>query len=215
MATKTNYTKNGKNYYRITKVIGHKPDGTPIKKEFYGTGYKEAKEKADKYISKLSNGLTANFDKQIFSNVLREWLFTIKRVAVKPSTFVSYEGTFRNYLSISPLSNMRMDTIKKLDVQNYYNKLFEDGKTTEKIKAINKLLHSFFEYACDEGYVLKNPCDKISIPKALNFHEAKNREFFTEEEINYIAKKINGLKFEYVVLTAIYTRNAWRRTTGA
>lgn len=37
MAVKTNVIKNGKKYYRITKTIGHKDNGDPIKKEFYGT----------------------------------------------------------------------------------------------------------------------------------------------------------------------------------
>lgn len=196
------YIKNGKKYYRITKTIGQ------TRKDFYGTTLKEAKEKAEKYIANINKGYSPDFDKQVFINVLREWLFTIKRVAVKPSTFVSYEGVYRNYLSSSPFAHMKLKDIKKLDVQSYYNSLFEKGKTTEKIKMINKLLHSFFEYVIDEGYILKNPCHKISIPKHLNFYEDKKLEVFTEDEINYIIKKTNGLKFEYVVLTAIYTRDA-------
>ena len=47
MAKKTNYSKNGKEYYRLTKTIGKKADGTPIKKEFYGSCKAEAEEKAD------------------------------------------------------------------------------------------------------------------------------------------------------------------------
>ena len=45
MAKKTNFESNGKEYFRITKTIGHKADGTPIRKQFYGTGKKEAEEK--------------------------------------------------------------------------------------------------------------------------------------------------------------------------
>ena len=208
MAYKTNYTKNGKNYYRLTRVVGHSPDGTPIRKEFYGAGYKEAKEKADKYISKMNNGYSINFEKQIFNDVIKSWLFTIKRVAVKPSTFVSYEGIHRNYLSSSPLSSMKIDNIKKIDVQNYYNNLYENGKSTEKIKMINKLLHSFFEYTIEEGYTHRNPCDKICIPNSHHFPQDKKLDIFTEEEMNYISKKVEGLKYEYVILTAMYTRNA-------
>ena len=30
MARKTNFEINGKQYYRVTKTIGHRADGTPI-----------------------------------------------------------------------------------------------------------------------------------------------------------------------------------------
>ena len=35
MAKKYNCIKNGVQYFRKTKTIGHEIDGTPIKKEFY------------------------------------------------------------------------------------------------------------------------------------------------------------------------------------
>ena len=208
MPKKTNCIKNGKKYYRISQIIGYDINGNPIKKDFYGEGYKEAQAKVNEYLNKLENGYDINFDKQTFNKAIKNWLFTIKRVSVKPSTFVSYEGTYRNYLSLSPFLNSKINDIKKINIQNYYNNLFNNGKSTEKIKQINKLLHSFFEYAIDEGYTIKNPCNKISIPKPPQINEDKIRSVFTEEEINYIIKNINGLKYEYVVLTAIYTRNA-------
>lgn len=42
MAVKTNYKKNGKEYYRVTATIGKKSDGRLIRKEFYGKSKKEA-----------------------------------------------------------------------------------------------------------------------------------------------------------------------------
>lgn len=45
MAKRTNFESNGKEYFRIVKTIGHKADGTPIRKQFYGTGKKKLKKK--------------------------------------------------------------------------------------------------------------------------------------------------------------------------
>ena len=53
MAKKTNFNVNGNEYFRVTKTIGHRADGTPIRKQFYGTGIKEANQKADEYINNL------------------------------------------------------------------------------------------------------------------------------------------------------------------
>lgn len=55
MAKKTNVIINGKEYYRVTKTVGHKPDGTPIKKPFYGSCKSEADEKANEYINNINN----------------------------------------------------------------------------------------------------------------------------------------------------------------
>ena len=45
MAKKTNYTKNGIEYYRITKTIGHKEDGTPVKLDLSSFYMNSAEEK--------------------------------------------------------------------------------------------------------------------------------------------------------------------------
>ena len=57
MARKTNIEVNGKNYYRVTRTIGHRADGTAIRKQFYGNGINEANQKADEYIRNLKIGL--------------------------------------------------------------------------------------------------------------------------------------------------------------
>lgn len=64
MASKTNCTKNGKEYYRISKVVGHKINAAgnevPVRKEFYGESKKEAEEKYREYMAKKSQGLESN-----------------------------------------------------------------------------------------------------------------------------------------------------------
>ena len=206
MAKKTNFEVNGSKYFRVTRTVGHKADGTPIRKTFYGTGINEANEKADEYMNKLKNGYSNEFDKVTLIEVLQKWLFSVKLVAVKPATFVTYESNFRNYITNSNIAGLKVCDIKKIHIQDYYNKLFSEGKSTEKIKAIHKLLHSFFEYAVDEGYLIKNPCHKAIIPKnTLVKHEDKKLEIFTQEEINNILKAFKGNKYEYLVYTAVFT----------
>ncbi|WP_371414831.1 hypothetical protein [Caloramator sp. E03] len=42
MASKTNYNKNGNEYFRVTATIGRDANGKLIRKEFYGKSKKEA-----------------------------------------------------------------------------------------------------------------------------------------------------------------------------
>lgn len=186
---KTNLTVNGNEYYRIRKVVGHKADGSPIVKSFYGTGIKEAEEKASKYMNKLNNGYSNDFEKVTVIELLKTWLFNVKLIAVKPSTFTSYETNYRLYIVSSSISNLKVSEVKKIHIQTFYNELFENH-STEKVKSVHKLLHSFFEYAVDEGYLVKNPCHKIIIPKN-NLEKSQNKklDIFTLNDINYIKNK--------------------------
>ena len=75
MAVKTNVNKNGNKYFRITRTIGHKEDGTPIKKEFYGNSKSDAEEKANQYLNDLKNGLIVSAENYTISQLMHIWLF--------------------------------------------------------------------------------------------------------------------------------------------
>ena len=120
MAKKTNFEVNGKSYYKITRTVGHKPDGTAIKKVFYGTGVKEANEKADKYMNQLKSGMTLDFEYITIDELMYKWLFQIKKNEVKPSSFQSYEGTYRNYIKDSDIAGLKVYNTKSLQIQEYY-----------------------------------------------------------------------------------------------
>ena len=147
MAKKTNCTKNGKKYYRVVRVIGHKSDGSPIKKEFYAEGKAEAEEKANKYINKLKDGLEIGFEKLTLVDGMSNWIYNVKKYDnIKPSTFESYEGTFRNYVKNSDIAYLLIFEIKSIHLQTHYNKMSKNGFSSSKIKKLNKLLYQFFEY---------------------------------------------------------------------
>nr|DAQ61933.1 MAG TPA: Integrase [Caudoviricetes sp.] len=205
MAKRTNFESNGKEYFRITKTIGHKADGTPIRKQFYGTGKKQAEEKAEEYINKIKNGMTLDFENVTVDELIYKWLFQIKKNEVKPSSFQSYEGTYRNYIKDSDISGLKVYNTKSIQIQEYYNKLGKN-KTYSQINKLNKLLKQFFSYAEREGFILKNPCNNITIPnKSVKKSVKPEIEYFSEDEIKLLKKAFMGHKFENLILTALGT----------
>lgn len=205
MAKKTNSKINGQNYYRIRRTIGHKANGKPIIKSFYGSGINEANQMADEYINRLKNGLENSLLDITVDELMHKWLFSTKRIAVKPATFASYEGNYRLYVQPSSVSILKISEVKKMHIQDFYNNLFKTN-STEKIKAIHKLLHSFFEYAVDEGYIAKNPCHKVIIPKNnLTKTEKKEIPVFSADELKMIKEAFKGNKYELLINTAINT----------
>lgn len=204
MAVKTNVVINGKEYYRVTKTIGHKADGTPIKKPFYGSCKSDAEEKANEYIDKINNGLSIDFEYVTLNELIYKWLFQIKINEVKPSSFQSYEGTYRNYIKDSEIAGLRLYNIKSIQIQEYYNRLGKD-KTYSQIKKLNKLLKQFFFYAEKEGYIIKNPCNNVTIPNKEKQIKKEIIEYFNEEEIKQLKEAFKGSKLENLILVALGT----------
>ena len=125
MAKKTNIEINGKQYYRVTRTIGKKADGTLIRKQFYGTGINEANKKADEYVNDIKNGLITNFEYVTINDAMHTWLFDflLNSASIKPSTFQRYEGIYRKYIKSSSIAGLRASTFTSLQLQKFYNRL--------------------------------------------------------------------------------------------
>lgn len=212
MAKKTNFTVNEKEYYRVTRTVGHKANGVPIRKSFYGSGIKEANEKADKYMNDLKTGLISGNQIMTINILLPKWLFTVKKNELKPSSFESYESTYRNYVKEYLIADLSINDIKSLKIQEYYNKMIKDDVSIHNVRKVHKLLRQFFGYADKEGYILKNPCSNVTLPKAQK-NEAKNIisnkklkfSYFNEDEIELLKKAFKGNIYENVILFALGT----------
>ena len=207
MAKKTNFEVNGHKYFKVTKTIGHKVDGTPIKKVFYGSGINEANQKADKYINDLKSGLVNGNQLMTINGVFPDWLFGVKKNEVKSSTFESYYSTYKKFIEPLDISNIPINEIKSLKLQSCYN----DLKTTpNNVKKTHKVLNMFFKYAEKEGYILKNPCNNVSLPKDKKniskiLEKKQSFQYYSEDEIKRLKDVFKGDKFEKVVLFALGT----------
>ncbi len=205
MAIKTNFEVNGNKYYRVTRTIGYKSTGIPIKKVFYGKGINEANEKANDYMNKLKNGLVQNFDKLTIDEIMHYWIYEYLPSQIKPSTYDRYEGIYRNYVQTSPLSQVKIDKINVIKIQNYYNELEENGKTYSQIYSLNKVLKTFFFWCVDNDYILKNPASKIKLKKPVSLVSKSKNKAFTDEEIKLIKEEIKGSYFEVIFLFDLST----------
>ncbi|WMJ79573.1 site-specific integrase [Clostridium sp. MB40-C1] len=208
MARKTNCVKNGKEYFRVTASIGRDSNGKLIRKEFYGKSKKEAEEKRDTYLLGIKNGLNVDYKNATLGTLMHIWLFEVVRVSnkIKPSSFQRYEGIYRNYVKNSEIYGLKVSDLKGIQLQRYYNSLYENGKSSNVIKNLNKLLKTFFNYAIDEGYILRNPCSgkKIVIPGG-NEHKEKEISIFSNNEIHALKNILGGHRLKALILLALGT----------
>lgn len=216
MAIKTNVTINGKEYYRIRITIGKDKNGKDIIKNFYGKSKKDAENKRDKWLQENHLGLNHVIKKDSLSMTMYDWIWNILRVSgIKESSFERYEGIYRNYIENAEIGYMRLEDIQRINIQKYYNDLYEKGKTYSQIKNAHKLINMFFKYAVIEGYLLRNPCEGISLDQYkeeetieeldMLFEDESKIETFSEEEISIILNNITNPKLKILVKFALGT----------
>ena len=209
MAKKTNINVNGKEYYRIRKTIGYKDNGDPVLKSFYGKSKSDAEEKAEKYINDLKNGLIVSVENYTISQLMHIWLFDFLNNSsnLKPSTFQRYEGIYRNYIKTSILAGTKISKINPIQIQKYYNELYKT-KTYSQINTLNTILKVFFNWCCNNGYIVKNPCLNLNIKgnksDVIN-SKRKEVEILNTKEIKTIKNCIKNTNFELLFLLDLGT----------
>lgn len=210
MAVKTNFTSNGKEYYRITCDVGIDANGKRIRKQFIGKNKKEAEQKKLDYLNKSSMGIQ---NKTLwFSQAMRSWLFEVVKMSgnIKATSFSRYAGIYAKYFENCPISHISLDKLESIDIQRYYNELHKQGKSSNIINNNNKLLKQFLNYAVDCGYILKNPCSgkRVVIPKdkTKNSSDKLNKvPVFSKESMQKILSRREDTKIRYIALISYAT----------
>lgn len=213
MAVKTNFQVNGNDYFRVTCSVGIYSNGKRIRKTFYGKSKKEAEKKKNEYLNNIQLGLSTDISKATLSSTMKTWLFEVVKVSnnIKPTTFERYEGIYRNYIKDAPIASLNISSIKSLQVQRYYNDLYNHKdetkqKSSNQIKTLNRLLKQFFNYAVEEGYILKNPCQgkRIVIPGIVE-HTSREVDIFTNDELKSIFSSNEKSVIKYMAIVCACT----------
>ena len=206
---KINATAKGKDYFRIRTFIGYDDKGEYVYKNFYGTSKSDAENKRNAYLKEIESGLNPDLSSQSLSQAMNTWLWNIEKYSGnKSSSFERYESIYRNYVRDAGIGILKISDIKKLAIQKCYNDLKDNGKSYSQITSLHKLLNKFFGYAEIEGYIIKNPCKGLKIPKDDEDEieeEDKVIETFDNDEIKTIIKSIGNKKLKYIVMFALLT----------
>lgn len=191
-----------RNCYRGQLTIGVDENGKAKRKSFYGKTKKEVKEKMETY--KLLNPINkAAINEYTVATWFNYWLWNIKKRDIKPKTFERYECIYRNYIKGSEIANIPLYKFKLNNLQAYYNRLSDNGKSPSIIKTINEKLKSSMIDAEKNGYIEKNYCQLVNLPKEKI--KEKKIEVFSVDQQNEFLEIIKGHEFEILFLLALGT----------
>lgn len=205
MAKKTNCTKKGTTYFRIHRKINGKYE------DFYGKSKSEAEEKYYERRKEAELGVIQTKDITI-NDFLPKWLFTVKIHEIKPASLESYESTYRNNIKPYSIADIPIRKISSIVIQDFYNSLLKNKKSTNTINKVHKLLTSFFKYVEKENYIAKNPCNNTTIPKDKNIDvdtiiekQKLPFKYFNVDEIKILRKAFENNKYKNVIDFALGT----------
>ena len=209
MAEKTNYEKNGKKYYRIQKVVGHKINAAgnevPVRKEFLGKNKKEAEAKVQAYFDKQKAGLESR--KQYFGVMAENWIntFLVNDAKLKDTTRELYINTWRNYVPTSDFYHLPIEDVSTATIQRFYDSLEASGNV---IATINKVMSRFYKYLVREGYATHNNADSLTWKKSRE-KKADDIVIWSEAELDTILHNFDmaqkGFRFRSLIILAVYT----------
>lgn len=221
---KYNCTKNGKQYYRLTRTIDGK------KKEFYGDGKKDAERKAEEYIKKLKDeaetrekAIAAGYDPDassvLFREGIEEWFFKIKKMECKKlSTFDRYEIMLRKQVlecglcKTCTLCNSKIRDVSRSMIKNCVLKMEKSPvKTAGNIDSFLTITKLYFEYLLDEEIVSGiNPCRKLKAVRAPEI-EQNREEKYIDRELREKMKNVLNSESEVVRIALFLDFNSGLR----
>ena len=190
--------KNGKEYYFFR--LRHENLAKP--KDIYAKTVKELETKIKNITNELNHGVKAN--EIIFGDFLKDWLYDVKFIGLKPKTKMLYDSVFRNHIKNNEIYNIKLKSLKAIDVQKYFNKLYQKDVSNSLLSTTNKIIAPCIRYAYNNGYIIKDFSRMYSVPKKSETNDKKVKPFTLEEQKKFL-KAIEGHRHEVLFLVALYT----------
>ncbi len=190
--------KNGKEYYFFR--LRHENLDKP--KDIYAKTVKELETKIKNITNELNHGVKAN--EIIFGDFLKDWLYDVKFIGLKPKTKMLYDSVFRNHIKNNEIYNIKLKSLKAIDVQKYFNKLYQKDVSNSLLSTTNKIIAPCIRYAYNNGYIIKDFSRMYSVPKKSETNDKKVKPFTLEEQKKFL-KAIEGHRHEVLFLVALYT----------
>ncbi len=200
MAVKTNFENdNGNKYFRTTLLVGYDENGKKIQKQFYGKTRKEALAKKQEYIEEGERVKTT----ESISKIMKDWLFDIVMLEVKPKSFARYEGFYRNYVKDSNIALLTLPKVDAKNLQIFFNNVYKEKDSATLCKNLYSFINKFFNYQVKIKNLKENPCKDVILPKETKVKE--KIEIFTKEEIEIFREEAEKNQDYFIFYFALFT----------
>ena len=179
--------------------LGRDGSGKRVQKSFYGATQDEVAKKIRQATAQIDEGTYVAPSKMLVKSWLDVWLKEYTG-SIKENTLVSYRIQVEN--NIVPLIGaIKLSALMPHDVQKAMNTLYKRPLSAKSVKNCYGVLHKAMSQAVLNGYISKNPCEGVQLPRI----EKKEISPLNEKEIRLFLDAIKGHQNEILFKTALFT----------
>lgn len=170
----------------LGKGISQRPDGNYMARfvdcykkrhTMYDRDLKALKRKLEKAKWEAEHGMYGDGSNISVSEWFEEFLKLYKIDRVKETTLYRIRQTF-SPCKKDEIGEMKLKEVKAIQIQTFINKLYESGYSYGTLNLLKALLSEMFKKAVGNGYMLRNPCDAVVLPKKVQYEP----RYLTEQE---------------------------------
>lgn len=153
--------------YRKSIVVGHKPDGTQIRKIIRSDSKKDFEAQCRYYETLHAKGVDLSTSGLTVEEWAWLWLKTYKQGHIGPSQYRNLEIIIRKHITPA-LGFMQLRDVKQMHVQRFINSLA--GQSKSQLIKVRGTLKQIYEQAYNNNRVESNPVRGIILPAAKEGH---------------------------------------------
>ncbi len=169
--------------------IGQRKDG-----RYQARFTKNNGERAEKNFLKLIDAQNWLYEQRRFDGMLttgnmtvndwyEQWMGIYKEGVVRDNTVKGYKQRYAFNIK-KEIGNMNLCDVKQSHCQTVLNKMQSSGKySVGTVKLTQITLHSLFQSAVDNNYIITNPAINLRVNKDISDEEKERRVLTKEEEI--------------------------------
>jgi integrase len=172
------------------------------RKYVYGETYAITLEKLRKAQREHQQGMVVTGPQTTITlrNYLEDWLETVRKPALRVSTYVRYRGNLDNHI-LPKLGHIPLRKLTTEHIEAFYAMKLKEGLSPRSIRGMHGLLHSALDHAVQRKRIPINICEHISLPRVTK-HEIHP---LTGDEARRLLETAKGHRLEALLTVAIAT----------
>lgn len=167
--------------WRSELTIGHRHDGTMIRKKVYGSTSAECTRNLRAAKKDLDNGLIVATSSMRFIEWLDLWLDTTPPTRLRPRSMIDYRGKINRYVRPHRASMKRLDKLQPEDLEQIYQSMREPVGPSDQyprgraalsestIAGVHRVLNRGLNVAVQRRRLAVNPAKLLDAPQAKKF----------------------------------------------
>lgn len=187
-------------------TAGRKADGKLNRKSLYGKTRKEVKDKMNKALVDVNNGLFIDKQDITFKELIENYInYKYNTNQISDRSYLRNKETLQQIIKCdSTFANKNIQKITTEDIKHFLTTITVYSDSS--IKKMYSMMNKAFKIAISEKYIIFNPANSEIIKKPNSDKENKKVEALTVEEQR---KLINVLelnkKYDLIILMQLYT----------